>query len=252
VTWHGDGESSDTLELLDEVDGKPHVPGMLVAWDPRSQSARWSVNHEVAFNGGVLATAGNLVFQGDATGRFSAYRADSGKRLWSAATGSAIGAAPVGFLLDGEQRILVPVGAGSAMQFAYPSFHAGRGVVGPSRLLSFSLTGKAAMPTFDYRPPPLPELPEMTAAPEVVETGGRLYAEYWCSGCHGKKAVARVGGTVPDLRYANAETHLQWTGIVIGGARSSRGMPAHEMSAEEAEAIRQYVLSRARMLRDQP
>jgi quinohemoprotein ethanol dehydrogenase len=245
VTWHGDGESSDTLDVFDEVDGKPHVPGMLVAWDPVTQSARWTVNHEIAFNGGVLATAGNLVFQGDANGRFSAYRAASGERLWSVATGSSIGAAPVSYLQDGRQRVLVPTGGGSGMQFAYPSFHAGRKAVGPARLLSFSLAGKAELPPVDYRPPPLPELPELTSGPDVVEAGHRLYQERWCGGCHGKNAVARVGGTVPDLRYATPETHLQWNGIVIGGARSARGMPAHDITPEEAERIRAYVLSRA-------
>ena len=251
VTWHGGGESSDTLELLDDVDGKPHVPGRLVAWDPVTQSERWSVDHEIAFNGGVLATGGNLVFQGDANGRFSAYRADDGERLWSMATGSAIGAAPVSYSVGGRQRVLVPVGAGSAMQFSYPTFHAGREAVGPTRLLSFSMQGAAELPAFEHRPPPLPELPQLTADPELIETGGRLYADYWCGGCHGKKAVARVGGTVPDLRYASPQTHLQWNGIVIGGARSARGMPAHEMSVDEAEAIRQYVLSRAWTLKQE-
>jgi PQQ-dependent dehydrogenase (methanol/ethanol family) len=245
VTWHGGGESSDTLAVFDEVDGKPQVPGMLVAWDPATQRARWAVDHEVAFNGGLLATAGNLVFQGDANGRFSAYRANSGERRWSVETGSAIGAAPVSYLLDGRQRVLVPVGAGSGMQFAYPTFHAGRKAVGPTRLLSFSLAGRAELPVVDYRPPPLPELPEQTTSPDTIEAGHRLYQENWCGGCHGKDAVARVGGTVPDLRYATPATHLQWSGIVIGGARSARGMPAHEISIEEAEAIRAYVLSRA-------
>jgi len=245
VNWQGDGKFTDTLEVFDEVDGKPHVPGMLVAWDPATQSARWTVNHEIAFNGGLLATAGDLVFQGDANGRFTAFRADSGKRLWSVETGSAIGAAPVSYLLEGRQRVLVPIGAGSGMQFAYPTFHAGRKAVGPTRLLSFSVGGQAELPAIAYRPPPLPELPELTAAPELIEDGRRLYLENWCGGCHGKNAVARVGGTVPDLRYATPETHLQWNGIVIGGARSARGMPAHEISVEDAEAIRMYVLSRA-------
>jgi quinohemoprotein ethanol dehydrogenase len=250
ITWHGDGDYSSTLEVFDEVDGKPHVPGMLIAWDPVTQSARWSVNHDVAFNGGVLATAGNLVFQGDAKGTFSAWRADSGKRLWSFATGSAISAAPVSYMHDGSQRVLIPVGAGSAMQFAYPALHAGRESVGPTRLLSFSLQGKAALPEYEFRPPALPELPELTAGPETIEQGRRLYQDEWCSGCHGKNAVARAGGTVPDLRYSGKEVHLQWNGIVIGGARSDRGMPAHDLSAEEAEAIRAYVLSRARELQN--
>ena len=140
------GEFESTLEVFDEVDGKPHVPGMLIAWDPVTQRQRWSVDHTVAFNGGILATAGNLVFQGDAEGHFSAYDAENGKRLWSADTGSAITATPVTYSLDGRQHVLIPIGAGSAMQFAYPSFHAGKTVSGATRLLSFSLEGKAQYP----------------------------------------------------------------------------------------------------------
>ena len=248
VSWRGDGEFGDTLEVFDEVDGKPHVPGLLVAWDPLTQSRRWAVEHDVAFNGGVLATAGNLVFQGDANGRFSAYRADTGERLWSAATGSAITAAPVSYLVDRRQRVLIPIGAGSAMQFAYPSYHAGPEALGPTRLLSFSLDGKAVLPAWEYAPPALPELPPLTASAEAVDLGRRLFQDRGCSGCHGKDAVARVGGTVPDLRYATRETHLQWPGIVIGGARSARGMPAHVLSADESEAIRAYIIARAHEL----
>jgi len=252
VTWHGDGDFTDTLELFDEIDGEPHVPGKLIAWDPVTQSARWTVNHDVAFNGGVLATAGGLVFQGDANGRFSAYRASDGERLWSVETGTAITAAPVSYVQDGHQRVLVPVGAGSGMQFAYPTFHAGREAVGPTRLLSFSLGGKATLPVASVTRRMLPELPAQTADAATIERGGALFQERSCYGCHGKKAVARVGGTVPDLRYATQETHLQWNGIVIGGARSALGMPAFEITAEEAQAIRAYVLSRAYELKKQP
>jgi mono/diheme cytochrome c family protein len=54
---------------------------------------------------------------------------------------------------------------------------------------------------------------------------------------------------VPDLRYATEETHRIWAGIVVGGARRANGMPAFELSIEEADAIRAWVLSRANELR---
>jgi quinohemoprotein ethanol dehydrogenase len=246
VSWEGDGKFTDTLEMFDEVDGKPHVPGMLIAWDPLTQSAKWSVEHDVAFNGGVLTTAGNLVFQGDANGLFSAYNAEDGKRLWSVATGSAIGAAPVSYMLGGEQRVLIPIGAGNAMQFGYPSFHAGRNTSGKTRLMSFSLQGKLPMPDNTWVQAPLPDLPAQTASAETIEQGRELFEKSYCSGCHGKNVVARRGGTVPDLRYATQETYLQWDGIVIGGARSAKGMPGFEkMSPEQSAALRAWVLSQA-------
>jgi PQQ-dependent dehydrogenase (methanol/ethanol family) len=80
VNNEGGGED---VVLVTEVDGSPHSPGKLVAFDPIAGSIRWSVDHELPYNGGVMATAGNLVFQGDAQGQFSAYAADSGEPLWS-------------------------------------------------------------------------------------------------------------------------------------------------------------------------
>ncbi|MGB2573031.1 MAG: PQQ-dependent dehydrogenase, methanol/ethanol family, partial [Henriciella sp.] len=58
------------------------LKGRLIAWDPVTQSARWSVEHSNAWNGGVLSTAGGLVFQGRLEGEFSAYNAATGEKLW--------------------------------------------------------------------------------------------------------------------------------------------------------------------------
>jgi alcohol dehydrogenase (cytochrome c)/quinohemoprotein ethanol dehydrogenase len=57
--------------------------GALVAWDPVARSARWRIEQVGPANGGTLSIAGNLVFQGTASGEFRAYAADSGKQLWS-------------------------------------------------------------------------------------------------------------------------------------------------------------------------
>ena len=56
------------------------VRGHLVAWDPVQQKKVWDVEHAAAWNGGVLSTAGNLVFQGEATGtsRHTTQRLDRG------------------------------------------------------------------------------------------------------------------------------------------------------------------------------
>jgi quinohemoprotein ethanol dehydrogenase len=77
-----------------------------------------------------------------------------------------------------------------------------------------------------------------------------LYARN-CSYCHGAHAAARFGGSVPDLRFASEETHAAWNGVVIGGARRANGMPGFDLSAADAEAVRQYVLDKARDLRKQ-
>jgi quinohemoprotein ethanol dehydrogenase len=84
--------------------------GWLIAWDPVSQTTRWSAEEPIATNGGVLSTAGNLVFQGQGTGEFAAHAADSGRKVWSIQTGSAIESIPVTYSVKGEQYILTPVG----------------------------------------------------------------------------------------------------------------------------------------------
>src|SRR5579863_618336 len=96
--------------------------GRLIAWDPVAQSARWSVEEPIATNGGVLSTAGNLVFQGQGNGEFAAYAADSGKKVWSIQTGSAIDSIPVTFNVKGEQYVLTPVGWGSGSRLFAPAW----------------------------------------------------------------------------------------------------------------------------------
>jgi mono/diheme cytochrome c family protein len=83
----------------------------------------------------------------------------------------------------------------------------------------------------------------------VVQRGEELYRDS-CRYCHGKEVVARAGGSVPDLRFATEETHAAWNAIVVGGAKRLNGMPGSEMSREDAEAVRQYVLSKTDELRE--
>ena len=248
VTNYEDGDYDDTLELFTEVDGEPFSPGKLVAWDPVAQEARWTADRALPLNGGILATAGNLVFQGDAEGRFEAFAADTGRKLWSLVTGSAITAAPVSYTFDGRQYVLIPIGAGGGMQFVYPQLGQTDASAGPTRLLAFRLDGGARMPETPIAARPLPAQPELDASPETIALGKETYG-YTCGGCHGKDAIARVGGSVPDLRYATSETHQTWHGIVIGGAKAANGMPSFELDADESEAIRLYVLSRSAELR---
>jgi len=249
VTGYEDGDFDDTLKMLTEVEGKPFSPGKLVAWDPVKSRPHWTVDHDLPFNGGLLATAGNLVFQGDAHGRFNAYAADSGDRLWSVATGSNITAAPVSYSLGDKQYVLIPVGAGGGIQFVYPEMHAGDKVRGPTRLMAFALDSSSPMPKVADVPRELPPQPDLDATAEELERGRQVFS-WECKGCHGNNAVARFGGSVPDLRYATAKTHEEWHGIVVGGARQMHGMPRFELSVDDSEALRQYVLSRSYQLRE--
>jgi alcohol dehydrogenase (cytochrome c)/quinohemoprotein ethanol dehydrogenase len=83
------------------------LSGHLLAWDPVLQKAVWRYQQAGPGNGGVLATAGNLVFQGNIIGEFAAYAADNGERLWAFPTQTGVTAGPVTYAIDGEQYVSV-------------------------------------------------------------------------------------------------------------------------------------------------
>src|SRR5690606_26041478 len=69
--------------------------------------------------GGVLATAGGLVFFGDDSGTFAAVDAVSGERVWSFAANARWRASPMSYEFDGRQYIAVSNGS-TIMAFALP------------------------------------------------------------------------------------------------------------------------------------
>ncbi|MDG2376244.1 MAG: PQQ-dependent dehydrogenase, methanol/ethanol family [Woeseiaceae bacterium] len=241
------GNSEDVV-MITEIDGQPHAPGKLVAIDPASQGIRWSVDHPLPYNGGIMATGGNLVFQGNSEGEFVAYAADTGTKLWSVQTGSAINASPASHALDGTQYIVIPIGLAGGLQYRYPEMHATERKQGPIRMMAFALGADATLVTDVADYPPLPEQPDLDATAEEIAIGEELYSAA-CRSCHGGEATARFGGSVPDLRYANAKTHATWHAIVVGGSRAANGMPSIEIPVEESEAIRNYVLSKSEEIR---
>src|SRR6266853_1288082 len=160
--------------------------GKLIAWDPVKQSARWTVEEPIATNGGVLSTAGNLVFQGQGSGEFAAYAADSGKKVWSIQTGSAIESVPVTFRIKGEQYILCPVGWGSGSRLFAPAWTMAtpQSKRGPVRLLAFKLGATLPFPVPPDVVPPVPKPPQQTASQEIIHRGSVLYGKFVCDGCH--------------------------------------------------------------------
>ena len=225
----------------------------LVAWDPQTQSERWRVEHE-DLGGGTLATAGNLVFQGLGTGEFVAYAADTGDKLWRFESGTSVMAGPVSFAVEGEQYVAVLAGrGGGAGLVGGPMARAWQGIVNENRVLAFKLGGNARLPAprkLERRVTLNAELRALAADKARVAQGKKSYEQY-CYMCHGLDTMA--GGVIPDLRYASAQTFAEWDGIVIGGSRAGQGMRsfAEVLSADDAQAIRAYVVSRAaRLSRD--
>jgi len=236
--------------------------GRLIAWDPVRQSARWSVEEPIATNGGVLSTAGNLVFQGQGSGEFAAYAADSGKKVWSIQTGSDIQSVPVTFTVKGEQYVLCPVGWGSGSRLFAPAWTMAtpQSKRGPARLLAFKLGATTPFPTPPDVVPPVPQPPHQTASKETIRQGAALYGKFVCDGCHSPGTDGSgawvLNGAVPDLRYAPPEVHRDWYGIVLAGTHWDKGMPGFadppkfafpnlKMTVQDADAIHAYVIAQA-------
>jgi len=84
--------------------------GNVVAVDPVSGNVVWEARTEEPMMGGVLVTAGGLVFAGQPTGSFDAWDARTGQHLWSFRTGAGCNAAPMTYQLDGKQYVAVACG----------------------------------------------------------------------------------------------------------------------------------------------
>jgi quinohemoprotein ethanol dehydrogenase len=244
--------------------GQNSLYGRLIAWDPVQNSVRWSADLGTAVNGSVLSTGGNLVFAGDGAGEFAAYAADTGKKLWSIQTGSAIDSVPITYSISGEQYVLIPVGWGSASRiFGSASIMVTEKTkYGPSRLLAFKVSGALKFPTPEIVVPSIPKPPAQTFSPEDIATGRQLAGTHLCMGCHSPRldgsgawtdAASGADGGVPDLRYMPQSAHDQWYGIVLAGTHAKQGMlgfgikdldhpRVSKLTVKEADQIHAFII----------
>jgi quinohemoprotein ethanol dehydrogenase len=228
------------------------VKGRLVAWNPLEQKEAWGIERPGPWNGGTLATAGNLVFEGTANGRFEAYRADSGEKIWSFDAQTGVMAGPVTYTVNGEQYIAVLAGWGGVfpMVAGEVSFKSGR-VRNISRMLAFKLDGEAVLPPASPTEEQILDPPPSTAGATKIHHGEAIFQQF-CSSCHGDVAVS--GGLVPDLRYSSALTDNKlFQQIVRGGGYRTGGMVsfAKDVSRQDAEDVRAYLIFRARQSMDE-
>jgi len=84
--------------------------GRLVAVNVDTGKVAWGVKTDQPLIGGVLATAGNLVFNGEANGWFKAFDATNGKELWKFNAGAGVNAPAVSYMVNGKQYIAVAAG----------------------------------------------------------------------------------------------------------------------------------------------
>ena len=221
---------------------KAMMKGHLIAWDPVAKKARWTVEHPYFWNAGILATAGDLVFQGSAGGEFAAYNAKTGAKVWSYQAGNGIIAAPSTYSIDGEQYVAIMVGYGGAAPLAANFALPDRPRL-PGRLLVFKIGGTDKVAAFETPEKMTIDLAGVSSKGSVKE-GMALYHQN-CSVCHGANAT---GTYLPSLKTSQMLlTEDNWKSVVIDGARQSMGMISFKeyLTPAQSESIRAYVLSEA-------
>ena len=225
---------------LNAVDPKAKPFGRLVAWDPVRQMEAWGVDYGGPWNGGTLTTAGNLVFQGTADGRFIAYDARDGKKLWEVPVSSGVVAAPSTYEVDGEQYVSIAVGWGGVYGIVARQTER----VTPGRVYTFRVGGTAPMPAV-VQAENRPLVSGIAYKPEDAEAGAGLYVAN-CAGCHGAPGAGQ-GGNVPNLGYAHRELLEALPKVVLEGAFLESGMPRFAGRLDEAQVlqIRAYIMSAA-------
>jgi alcohol dehydrogenase (cytochrome c)/quinohemoprotein ethanol dehydrogenase len=190
---------------------------------------------------GTLSTGGNLLFQGTPGQKLSAFRADTGELIWSTPTQGNVVPGPVSYSIGGVQYI-------AAISSASTGFAAANGT---NHLLVYKLGGKVTMPP---APPQAAQVlnPPENFGDEVLHKHGQDVYERSCTGCH---EGGRMFTGYPDLNYTVALSNAPlFKAIVIDGALRENGMmPFNKsLSAEDAEAIRSFLTSRANELKKNP
>jgi mono/diheme cytochrome c family protein len=222
---------------------RPEVenPGAyLMAWDPVARKAAWE-QREGSGSAGTLTTAGNLVFQGTAGQKFTAFRADTGAKVWSTDTQGNVVPGPVTYTLDGVQYIAVISSASTGFAAA----------AGKNRLLVYKLNGDAQLP------PAIPPAPQVLNPPPdfgdaALHAHGQDLYQRNCTGCH---EGGRMFSGFPDLNYTVALNAPDlFKGIVVDGALAENGMISfkNSLTKDDAEAIRSFLVARANELKRNP
>jgi alcohol dehydrogenase (cytochrome c) len=84
--------------------------GALMALNPKTGEKVWQVKFADLTEGGVLSTAGDVVFTGNREGYFQAFDARDGTLLWKVLLGGYIVAGPVSYSVDGKQYVAIAAG----------------------------------------------------------------------------------------------------------------------------------------------
>ena len=229
---------------IDTVPAKSKPFGRLIAWDPVKQEVAWAHDFASPWNGGTLTTAGNLVFQGTADGRFVAYNAKTGDKLWEAPTGTGVVAGASTYTVDGKQYVSIAAGWGGV----FGEFERATNVDMHGTVFTFAIGGTATPPAFAQMP--TQKLVEGVAyKPEDVGPGTLLYVTN-CAFCHAVPGVNK-GGNIPNLGYSSPETISHLKDIVFKGPFMDKGMPdfTGKLSDDDVTKIAAFIQGTADAIR---
>ena len=233
----GEGEYRRQLEAQSQQI-RPPTEGYLGAFDPLTGQYKWRHKLNRAFNGGVLATAGGLLFQGEGDGRLVARDTHDGKQLWEFNALGSFSSAIVSYQIDNIQYLATMVSGNRALDLG-------------GSLLVFRLDGTATMPVRMKASLPIPKQPEVTVSTDNYLNGERIYSAQ-CANCHGGIGVpSEISAAAPDLRRMTLDTHNEFLNIVLKGSLAEQGMAgfAEALSVAEAEAIQHFLIVEANALR---
>ena len=221
------------------------IGGHITAWDPVQQKEVWRVGLKGPWDGGIVTTAGGVLFQGNAAGEFAAYRNTDGKKLWSFDAQGPVMAGPSTFTVNGEQYVAVLSGWGGT----YPLVsgivaHKSGNLRNISRVLVFKVGGTAKLPAPPAEVVKVLNPPADTADAATIDQGFRLYSRF-CGSCHGDAVVG--GGITPDLRYSPLLANEGFYEVVLEGAKKDTGMVSWKpvLTRKDAEAVHAYIVHRA-------
>ena len=226
------------------------IYGELVAWDPIKKQRAWQVQHAKPSNGGILSTAGDLVFQGTWDGTFAAYDAYDGEKLWQYKSDSAVLAGPMTFELDGEQYVAVAQGSGGTVMITVGD-ELQRNKTNQNKLLVFKKGQfNQTNPVANEKLTTIRALGHAANTdPNLIKLGESIYHNN-CASCHGINALSNY--VVPNLRYMSEQTHSDFASIVIGGARTHKGMIGfyETLGVDDVDAIHAYLDDKQQNLPD--
>ena len=204
--------------------------GWLMAWDPVTQKESLAIAMEGTARPGTMTTAGNLVFQGTAPRNLTAFRADTGEKVWSTDTGVNISAGSISYAVGGTQYVAAVVGGRKRRQHL--------------RLVVYKLGGTVTLPRLQRQRRRRPSIRRPTSA-----TAAQLAQGSGSSTRRTAPSATKVGAAwaaFPDLRTTPMmQNAALFKAIVIDGALTDNGMMSFHkvLSPEDVEAIRSHVVT---------